>query len=112
MQPRAVATTRLLAHRRRLEGSQGRPVAPLSASATTGEAAVVTSKGQWQVKPRDVKKAVQAVRASGLDVARVEFDKDGKFTVVAGKPTTTEKGNSNANEWDGVLNGKPKTEVR
>jgi hypothetical protein len=35
----------------------------------------------------DVKRAFKAARAAGVEVARVEIDKDGRITVVPGKPT-------------------------
>jgi len=38
-------------------------------------------------RKRDVTAAVAAVTATGLDVGRVEIDKDGKIVVVTGKPT-------------------------
>jgi hypothetical protein len=37
-------------------------------------------------KERDVRRAAKAVMAVGLDIARVEIDKDGTITVVPGKP--------------------------
>ena len=45
--------------------------------------------------------AVEAVRESGVEVARVEVDKDGKITVIAGKPVAAIEGNTNP--WDEVL---------
>jgi hypothetical protein len=70
------------------------------------------SAGGWLVRKRAVKTAVQAVRESGLEIARVEFDRDGKFVVVAGKPAETATMGNTTNEWDGVLqNGKDQAEV-
>jgi hypothetical protein len=64
-------------------------------------------------KKRDVRRAVEAFREAGLEIARVEIDKDGKIIVVAGKPqdaTTTTGGN---NEWDEVTtNGRDQIETR
>jgi hypothetical protein len=37
-------------------------------------------------RQQDATRAVRAVRAAGLEVQRVEIDKDGKITVVPGKP--------------------------
>ena len=34
----------------------------------------------------DVVRAIKAARAAGLEVARVEIDRDGKIVVIAGKP--------------------------
>lgn len=35
---------------------------------------------------RDATRAARAVMAAGLDVRRVEFDRDGRIVVVVGKP--------------------------
>ena len=35
---------------------------------------------------RAIKAAIKAVRKEGLEVARVEIDRDGKIVVIAGKP--------------------------
>ena len=61
----------------------------------------VMSRGPQTFKKRDVKTAVEAVRESGVEVARVEIDKDGKITVIAGKPVAAIEGNTNP--WDEVL---------
>jgi hypothetical protein len=37
-------------------------------------------------KKRDVRRAVEAFREAGLEIARVEIDKDGKIIVIAGQP--------------------------
>jgi hypothetical protein len=51
-------------------------------------------------KQRDLTKAVKAVVAAGVDIARVEIDNTGKIVIIAltdgGKPATV-------NEWDTVL---------
>jgi hypothetical protein len=50
----------------------------------------------------DVKRAVRAVRAAGIEIARVVFPQDGSFVVVPGK--SGEGGNAEAsNPWDEVL---------
>ncbi len=50
----------------------------------------VMSRGPQSFKKRDVTRAVEAVMAAGVSVARVEVDKDGKIVVVAGKPLSTD----------------------
>jgi hypothetical protein len=51
-------------------------------------------------KKTDVVRATRAVLATGLEVARVEINsKDGKITVVPGKPDA----GAPANPWDEVL---------
>ena len=58
--------------------------------------------GPCTFKQRDVIAAVKAARAAGVEVARVEVDKDGKIIVVAGKPSC-ETGKTGGNPWDEVL---------
>jgi hypothetical protein len=43
------------------------------------------ARGQCTFKQGDITKAVKAVVAAGIEVARVEVDKDGRIVVVAGK---------------------------
>ena len=51
-------------------------------------------------RQQDVTRAVKAVVAAGVDIARVEIDNTGKIAIIAltdgGKPATV-------NEWDTVL---------
>jgi hypothetical protein len=51
-------------------------------------------------RQQDVTRAVKAVAAAGVDIARVEIDKAGKITIIAGGPG---KGGAGGNEWDAVL---------
>jgi hypothetical protein len=59
---------------------------------------VVVGRGP-SIKSR-VKGALDGARAGGLEVARVEIDKDGKIVVIAGKPMAAE---TDSNPWDEVL---------
>jgi hypothetical protein len=47
------------------------------------------SRGPATFKQRDLTRAVKAVVAAGLAVARVEVDKDGKIVIVPGTPGAT-----------------------
>jgi imidazolonepropionase-like amidohydrolase len=60
-------------------------------------------------RQRDVTAAVKAARAAGVEVARIEVDKDGKIVVIAGKPL--EQPGKQTNEWDEVY-GDGQTEIR
>jgi hypothetical protein len=46
----------------------------------------------------NIKKAVEAVKAAGETVTRVEIGQDGKVIVIVGKPA--EGTDNNKNEWD------------
>lgn len=61
------------------------------------------SRGAQTFRQTDVKRAVKALVAAGLTVARVEIDRDGKIVVVAGRLTeTTVEGTPERNEWDAL----------
>lgn len=62
----------------------------------------VMSRNPSTFKQADVTKAVKAVAAAGVEVARVEIDKAGKIVIVAGKSGEANGGES-ANPWDTVL---------
>ena len=47
----------------------------------------------------DVTRATKAVRDAGLDVARVEINKDGLIVVVPGKPAEDVGGGSDLDKW-------------
>jgi hypothetical protein len=52
-------------------------------------------------KLRDVTRATKAVRAAGLEIARVEVAKDGSIVVVPGRPpeATTGKASDDLDNW-------------
>jgi hypothetical protein len=43
---------------------------------------------------------LQATLAAGIEVARVEIDKEGKIIVVTGKPQERADDGTGGNEWD------------
>jgi hypothetical protein len=59
-------------------------------------------RGPCLFKESDVKRAMRAVIAAGLDVASVQIDKTGSIVVIPVKCVQTEKDRSDAelNEWD------------
>jgi hypothetical protein len=59
------------------------------------------SRGPSAFRQRDVTRAVKAVAAAGIVVARIEIAQDGRIVVVAGKATEHFDG-AGANEWDSV----------
>jgi hypothetical protein len=50
----------------------------------------------------DVTRAVKAVVAAGVGIARVEIDKAGKITIIALGAEQRGEGREEANEWDRV----------
>jgi hypothetical protein len=58
------------------------------------------ARGACSFRESDVRRAIRAARAAGIEIGRIEVDKDGKIVVVAGKPAEAEA--KPANEWDGV----------
>jgi hypothetical protein len=55
--------------------------------------------GPCTFKKRDVKTALQAVRESGVVVARIEIDKDGKIVIIAGRAVEGDRA-AEPSEWD------------
>jgi hypothetical protein len=51
-------------------------------------------------RQQDVTRAVKAVAAAGVHVARIEIDKTGKIIVIVGGGEPS--GSTEANEWDRV----------
>jgi hypothetical protein len=59
--------------------------------------------GPSAFKKADVKRALQAATAAGIEVKRVVIDKAGKIVIVAGKPEEEKLDeDSGGNEWDGI----------
>jgi hypothetical protein len=50
----------------------------------------------------DVTRAVKAVVAAGVDIARVEIDKAGRITIITLKAEPNGQGREEANEWDSI----------
>lgn len=59
------------------------------------------ARGQCTFKQSDVTKAVKAVVAAGVAVARVEVDKNGRIVVVAGQALPPGEGREGS-EWDRI----------
>ena len=52
-------------------------------------------------RQQDVTRAVKAVTAAGVHIARIEIDKTGKIVIITGGPTEPDD-LGEANEWDRV----------
>ena len=53
-------------------------------------------------RQQDVTRAVIAVTAAGVHIARVEIDKAGKIVIITADPTNRSDEMTEANEWDRV----------
>jgi hypothetical protein len=53
-------------------------------------------------RQQDVTRAVKAVAAAGVGIARVEIDKSGKITIIAATGAEPEGEGREVNEWDAV----------
>jgi hypothetical protein len=58
------------------------------------------SRAPSTFRQQDVTRAVKAVAAAGVGIARVEIDKAGKITIIALNDAVTRTA---VNEWDTVL---------
>ena len=61
------------------------------------------SRGECTFRQRDVTAALKAARDAGVEVARVEIDKEGKIVLIPGKPNSTPDINTKkegGNEWE------------
>jgi hypothetical protein len=61
------------------------------------------ARGPLTFKQADVTRAVRAVKAAGVDVLRVEVDRNGKIIVVAGEASENPAPTGEANSWDRIL---------
>jgi hypothetical protein len=53
-------------------------------------------------RQQDVTKAIRAVTAAGVGIAKVEIDKAGKITIIALGVERSSEGREEANEWDDI----------
>jgi hypothetical protein len=61
------------------------------------------ARGAGTFKQQDLTRALRGTVAAGIEVQRIEIDKDGKIVVVAGKPPESPcDGSDQSNEWDKV----------
>jgi len=60
----------------------------------------VVSRARQTFRQRDITKALKGAVASGLDVAGVEIDTDGKIKILVGKSQSIKDAAHSTNEWD------------
>jgi len=64
-----------------------------------GFVSTIMGHGRCTFKKRDVKTALDAARESGVDIARIEIDKDGKIIIIAGRAVEGDIAAA-PSEWD------------
>jgi hypothetical protein len=60
------------------------------------------SRAPSAFKQRDLTKAVKAMLAAGVDIARVEIDRAGTIRIITMKAEPNGQGREEANEWDSI----------
>jgi hypothetical protein len=60
------------------------------------------ARGACNFRQTDLKRAIKAARAAGMEIARVEISKDGVIAMVPSKPEERVDERSETNEWDSV----------
>lgn len=53
-------------------------------------------------RQQDVTRAVKAVAAAGMGIARIEIDKTGKIVIITAEPTDQPAATMEGNEWDRI----------
>lgn len=61
------------------------------------------SRGPSTFKQRDVTAAIKAAVAAGVEVAKIEVDKDGKIVMTIGKCERVNGERAGRNEWDDAV---------
>lgn len=62
------------------------------------------ARGPCTFRKQDATRLVEAIKAAGLGIARVDLGKDGKITVWTGsnEPPDSSESDQSVNEWDGA----------
>jgi hypothetical protein len=68
-------------------------------------------RGVCLFRQTDLKRALKGARAAGMEIARVEINKDGVIVIVPGKPSGVAI-SEETNEWNEVINVNAPTEIR
>ncbi len=68
--------------------------------------------GPWNVKPNNVRKAIEAAAKAGMAVKSIIIRPDGGLEVVAAKAGEGNGTDAKNNPWDEVLNGNDQAEAR
>jgi hypothetical protein len=60
------------------------------------------SRAPSTFRQQDVTRAVKAVAAAGVDIARIEIDRAGRIVIIAAKGSAEPGEGREANEWDNI----------
>lgn len=61
------------------------------------------ARGALAFKQTDVVRAVKAARAAGLEIGRIEIERNGRIVIIPGPANQIHSEGEGANEWDDVL---------
>src|SRR5262245_44219510 len=79
---------------------EGYPLSGLSGLSGIG-GTLAMARAPSTFRQQDVTRAVKAVSAAGVHIARIEIDKSGKIVIITVDPTD-QPGETEANEWDRI----------
>ncbi len=86
-----------------VSGEVGRVHQPPAQSAHCRSVGLSHGAHTLDIPAADVTRAVKAVAAAGVGIARVEIDKSGKIVIVtAGDPNNLGEKSGEVNEWDSI----------
>ena len=60
------------------------------------------SHGPYRFRETEMRRAIKAARSAGIEIARLDVNKDGGFAIIPGKPDGGGNGGA-SNPWDEVL---------
>lgn len=58
------------------------------------------SHGPQRFRESEIRRAIKAARSAGLEIARLDINKDGGFAIIPGTPTEPSTQSAPPNPWD------------
>jgi hypothetical protein len=60
-----------------------------------------------------MRRAIKAARSAGMQIARVDINKNGSFAIIPSCATVTDtESETQTNDWDEILNGQDQAPIR